>query len=110
MQIVYVILILERNIIDTFFAKSVYTTFFFKQQPPNADGIEFSGSMYPTKPFVSYRTMNNLTYPVNVGRNIARQSATSHFVFPSDIELYPSPGMRRKHKKVLSGKKLIVVI
>ena len=61
--------------------------------------MQFSGSKYPTNPFVSYRSMNNLTYPVNVGRNIARQSATSHFVFASDIELYPSPGMRRKLQK-----------
>ena len=55
--------------------------------------MEIAGSKYPSKPYASYRSINNLTYPVNVGRNIARQSATSHFVFPSDIELYPSPGM-----------------
>ena len=55
--------------------------------------MKFPGSNHPTKPFVSYRSMNNLTYPVNVARNIARLSATSHFVFPSDIELYPSPGL-----------------
>ena len=30
---------------------------------------------------------------VNVARNIARESAATHFVFPSDIELYPSPGL-----------------
>ena len=54
--------------------------------------MEIAGSKYPSKPYASYRSINNLTYPVNVGRNIARQSATSHFVFPSDIELYPSPG------------------
>ena len=67
-----------------------------KKQPPNANGMQFPGSKYPTKPFVSYRSLNNLTYPVNVGRNIARQSATSHFVFASDIELYPSPGIVNK--------------
>ena len=32
-------------------------------------------------------------YPVNVGRNIARQEANSYFIFASDIELYPSPGL-----------------
>ena len=58
--------------------------------------MEFPGSRYPSKQFVSYRSMNNLTYPVNVGRNIARQSAISHFVFASDIELYPSPGSKDK--------------
>ena len=38
-----------------------------------------------------YRSQKNLTYPINVGRNIARDAALTHFIFPSDIELYPSP-------------------
>ena len=59
--------------------------------------MPFAGSKYPTKKFMSYRSLNNLTYPVNVGRNIARQSATSHFVFASDIELYPNSGIKNKH-------------
>ena len=41
----------------------------------------------------TFKKANNLTYPVNVARNVARVSATTHFVFPSDIELYPSPGL-----------------
>ena len=61
--------------------------------------MRYPGSEYPTKPFISYRSTNNLTYPVNVGRNIARQTATSHFVFPSDIELYPSPGMLKNEER-----------
>lgn len=40
--------------------------------------------------FDTFRAENNLTYPVNVGRNVARSSALSHFVLASDIELYPS--------------------
>lgn len=32
-------------------------------------------------------------YPINVGRNIARESATTHYLLASDIELYPSPGV-----------------
>ncbi|XP_035909001.1 beta-1,4-glucuronyltransferase 1-like [Anopheles stephensi] len=39
----------------------------------------------------TFRALNNLTYPVNVGRNVARSSAVTHFVLASDIELYPSP-------------------
>ncbi|XP_039436492.1 beta-1,4-glucuronyltransferase 1-like [Culex pipiens pallens] len=35
---------------------------------------------------------SNHTYPVNVGRNIARDAAQTHFVLASDIELYPNPG------------------
>ena len=40
-----------------------------------------------------YRTQKNLLYPVNVGRNIAREAAATHFLLASDIELYPSPGV-----------------
>ena len=41
----------------------------------------------------SYRRQHNLDYPVNVARNVARVTAATHFVFPSDIELWPSPGL-----------------
>ncbi|KAK9875082.1 hypothetical protein WA026_005877 [Henosepilachna vigintioctopunctata] len=37
-----------------------------------------------------YKVQKNLLYPVNVGRNIAREMAQTHFILPSDIELYPS--------------------
>ena len=37
-----------------------------------------------------FRRKNNLTYPVNVARNLARTTARTHFVFGADIELYPS--------------------
>ncbi|KAH8269334.1 hypothetical protein KR018_004614 [Drosophila ironensis] len=40
----------------------------------------------------SYKERSNLTYPINVGRNIARQAANTHFILASDIELYPSLG------------------
>ncbi|XP_017020847.1 beta-1,4-glucuronyltransferase 1-like [Drosophila kikkawai] len=40
----------------------------------------------------SYKVKANLTYPINVGRNIARQAANTHFIFACDIELYPSLG------------------
>lgn len=61
----------------------------------------------------TFKAMNNLTYPINVGRNLARQSALTHFVLPSDIELYPSPGLvqdfldmiRRDPVKYLNGRK-----
>jgi len=41
----------------------------------------------------TYKTAKKLFYPVNVGRNIARESATTHYILASDIELYPSPGV-----------------
>uniref|UniRef100_T1HAJ7 Uncharacterized protein n=1 Tax=Rhodnius prolixus TaxID=13249 RepID=T1HAJ7_RHOPR len=41
----------------------------------------------------TYKTQKKLMYPINVGRNIARESATTHYLLASDIELYPSPGV-----------------
>ncbi len=41
----------------------------------------------------TYRKAHSLIYPVNVGRNVARETANSHYIFPSDIELYPNPGL-----------------
>ena len=40
-----------------------------------------------------YKKVNNLTFPINLLRNVARRSALTHFVFASDIELYPSVGL-----------------
>lgn len=40
-----------------------------------------------------YKNKHNLTYPINVGRNIARSAANTHFIFACDIELYPSLGL-----------------
>lgn len=38
------------------------------------------------------RAKNNLTYPINVARNIARSAALTHFVM-ADLDLLPSPGI-----------------
>lgn len=38
----------------------------------------------------TYKRAHNLTYPVNVARNVARLAATTYFVLASDVELYPS--------------------
>ncbi|KAH8250806.1 hypothetical protein KR038_003500 [Drosophila bunnanda] len=40
-----------------------------------------------------YRSRMKLNYPVNMGRNIARDASLTYFVLASDIELYPSPGL-----------------
>lgn len=40
-----------------------------------------------------YKASKKLVYPVNIGRNVARESALTHYVLASDIELYPSPGL-----------------
>ncbi|EFA04866.2 N-acetyllactosaminide beta-1,3-N-acetylglucosaminyltransferase-like Protein [Tribolium castaneum] len=40
----------------------------------------------------TYKAENDLVYPINVGRNVAREMATTHFVLALDIELFPNPG------------------
>ena len=52
-----------------------------------------------SEPFVNFphektfKAMNNLSYPVNVGRNLARDAALTNFLLASDIELIPSIGL-----------------
>ncbi len=41
----------------------------------------------------SYRSLSNLEYPINTGRNIAIEAATTHWILPADMELYPNPGL-----------------
>lgn len=49
-----------------------------------------------------YKTQKKLLYPVNVGRNIARDAAMTHFILASDIELYPNPGLTRKFLEMIA--------
>ena len=35
-------------------------------------------------------------------RNVGRVPATSHYIFPSDLELYPSPGLIPQFLKMVS--------
>lgn len=48
-----------------------------------------------------YKNEKKLLYPVNVGRNIARESAPTHYVFASDIELYPSPNLPERFLEMI---------
>lgn len=45
--------------------------------------------------------VKNLTYPINVGRNLARDAASTYFVLVSDIELYPSSGFSESFFKMI---------
>ena len=40
-----------------------------------------------------------------MGRNIARESALTHFVFASDIELYPNPGLIQSFLAMINNSK-----
>ncbi|XP_030555263.1 beta-1,4-glucuronyltransferase 1 [Drosophila novamexicana] len=60
--------------------------------------VDEEGNMLPP-PYAAqnrtamYKVQANLTYPINVGRNIARGAVNTHFIFACDIELYPSLGL-----------------
>lgn len=82
---------------------------FFSEQIPKHDKvleIPFNCSMLP--PYVNisssqlYKTTKKLLYPVNVGRNIARDAAMTHFILASDIELYPNPGLSKKFLEMIA--------
>jgi beta-1,4-glucuronyltransferase 1 len=49
-----------------------------------------------------WKTRKKLLYPMNVGRNIARESALTHFVLASDIELYPSPFLSERFLNMIA--------
>ncbi|XP_008215172.1 beta-1,4-glucuronyltransferase 1 isoform X2 [Nasonia vitripennis] len=48
-----------------------------------------------------YKNYRKLLYPVNVGRNVARESAPTRYVLASDIELYPSPDLPAKFLEMI---------
>lgn len=66
----------------------------------------------------TFKATHNLTYPVNVGRNLARDTSLTHFVLASDIELFPCLNfidsffetIRKNPESILDGKKLEKVI
>lgn len=51
----------------------------------------------------SYRSQHSLTYPINVGRNLAKETSTTKYVLASDIELYPNPGLVNSFLKMISN-------
>ncbi|CAO1409779.1 unnamed protein product [Diamesa hyperborea] len=65
-----------------------------KSIPSKFEDIEKEYICPESEPFsTEYKQQNNLTFPINVLRNVARRSALTHFVFASDIELYPNVGL-----------------
>ncbi|KAH6934016.1 hypothetical protein HPB50_019483 [Hyalomma asiaticum] len=48
----------------------------------NSDAME--------REYAKFREAHNLTYPINVLRNVARRRARTRYVLASDVELYPS--------------------
>ncbi|XP_026483257.1 beta-1,4-glucuronyltransferase 1-like [Vanessa tameamea] len=57
----------------------------------------------------TFRQENHLDYPINVGRNIARNASRTNYFIVSDIELVPSDGLAPKFltmvRKLMGDKK-----
>ncbi|KAL3265274.1 hypothetical protein HHI36_009484 [Cryptolaemus montrouzieri] len=47
------------------------------------------------------RVKNNIFYPINVGRNIARQAAKTQYVMVTDIELIPSKNLAKNFMQLM---------
>lgn len=75
-------------------------------QPDKVLDTQFNCSMTPPMLNVTYqqlyKTQKKLLYPVNVGRNVARDAAMTYFILASDIELYPNPGLARKFLEMVA--------
>ena len=49
----------------------------------------------------TYRKSTAMLYPINVGRNVARNASTTNYFLMSDIEMVPSYGLAPKFLKML---------
>ncbi|KAL5277290.1 hypothetical protein ACFFRR_002488 [Megaselia abdita] len=59
----------------------------------------------------TYKAQNNLLYPINFARNLARKQSQTHFIFANDVELFPSLNLVEeffkmvvRNSSVLTGK------
>lgn len=57
-----------------------------------------------------YKVQANLTYPINVGRNIARRAVNTHFILACDIELYPSLGLIEQFLDMVHRNKSVLAL
>ncbi|XP_059056879.1 uncharacterized protein LOC131850602 [Achroia grisella] len=58
---------------------------------------------------LTFRRLNNVIYPINVGRNVARNASRTNYFIVSDIEMVPSDGLAPKFltmvRKLMGDKK-----
>ncbi|RXG52660.1 Beta-1,4-glucuronyltransferase 1, partial [Armadillidium vulgare] len=73
--------------------------YWHKEFPPAIDWTKLDITPYINcsfnymLPSRSWRYIKGLKYPINVGRNVARNASKTWFILPSDIELYPSKNL-----------------
>lgn len=92
---------LDNPLIKDFITFHLYfdKTFIPAYIPKDPHMLERSYECPPVAPYLNksskdlFKIKHNLTYPINVGRNLAKKAALTYFVLVSDVELYPSPGL-----------------
>ncbi|XP_065357198.1 beta-1,4-glucuronyltransferase 1 [Calliphora vicina] len=100
----------ESNLVRSYATFHVYfsTKHIPKSIPKPSDALKMGYNCSLPAPYVNqtsghlYKAQKKLLYPVNVGRNIARDSAITHFILASDIELYPNPGLVKKFLEMIA--------
>lgn len=74
---------------------------------PNLRFVDCSG--LESFDMATYRKENNMIYPINVGRNVARNASMTNYFIVSDIEMVPSDSLAPKFltmvRKLMGDKK-----
>ncbi|KAG6446914.1 hypothetical protein O3G_MSEX004671 [Manduca sexta] len=82
----------------------------FPKKPIQAPTLKFEDCSGPDSfEIPTYRKEYNMIYPINVGRNVARNASRTNYFIVSDIEMVPSDGLAPKFlamiKKLMGAKK-----
>lgn len=100
----------ESNLVRSYATFHIYfsTKHIPKSIPKSVDALKMGYNCSLPAPYVNitsghlYKAQKKLLYPVNVGRNIARDASITHFILASDIELYPNPGLVKKFLEMIA--------
>lgn len=67
----------------------------------NYNEKNYNCSTFEKSEIVKYADKNDLYYPINVCRNVAKDAALTHFILASDVELYPSLNLVKSFLKMI---------
>ncbi|XP_060806400.1 beta-1,4-glucuronyltransferase 1-like [Amyelois transitella] len=72
------------------------------QRPLMPPILQFEDCMGSNIVIPTYRKINNMLYPINVGRNVARNASLTNYFIVSDIEMVPSEGLATKFLRMVN--------